>query len=142
MKRLMLATALTAATISGAAFANEAQEVEIETFAPNVSYELLSEDARLQISNIIAGGDSYSEKQSKVTAVALNEGALIENDTTVYVPADAGETTFASDLKDYEPSVDASELDKQTKLRLSAVMYGSGTHSEKASQVKAILLNS
>ncbi|WP_417607654.1 hypothetical protein [Primorskyibacter flagellatus] len=147
MKHLMFATALTAATISGAAFAQEALENQIETFAPNINYEALSEDARLQIANVINGSGSFSEKQSTVTALALQEnameeGSMMEDNPYVFYMSDEQYTTFANDLKGFEPSADPANLSNDTRLRLMAAMYGSGSHSDKASLVKSILLDS
>jgi len=145
MKRLMLATAMTTAFAASAFAANTVAESEISRFAPNVNFAALNESDVLALSGIIHGSGTFSERQSQVVSILLAEEAMQEDaqmtETSIYYMTDDQYQVFESELSRFGPDIEVEMLDNDTRLALMAVVYGSGSFSERQGQVDSIMLN-
>ena len=130
MKRMMIATALTTTLATSAFAVTDAQIDRIETFAPGVNTEVMSE-GDLQIAyGIVTSGGSRGDKIAQLRALATESDA---DEFAVITEAEMNR------LMQYAPDADLSSISQSQAEAALAVTYGGASEGDKSLQVQSIL---
>ncbi|PIL19090.1 hypothetical protein P775_16400 [Puniceibacterium antarcticum] len=133
MKRLMIATALTASLSTAAFAATEAEVAQIQALMPNVDASTLSDT---EVANAMAVISSSSPRTTKMNR--LND--LFSTDMTVTMAATPTEAQFAQ-IERYAPDVDYTTVTQAQVDTALNYINSDMSDSDIAANVKTVMMD-
>ena len=133
MKRILIATALTASLASSAFAASEAEIAQIQRVVPDIDASTLTDTQVTNAMAIINSSDSRSQMMSQLSA-------LLEHDMPMAMPAQPTEAQRA-EIERYAPGVDFATV-TQAQLDTAMAYINAGmSPSDTEARVQSVLID-